>query len=341
MQVKAISVKIIEEIKRLKEIEESLRPRLMMPWNVDIIFAKTDKDDRLGYYDNNQKLIVLDISLLTLLKEDIDAVFLHELAHSEDYARRGFSEHDHTFREICHSLGVPKGFDRAKIKGDAVLQEKRKDKVEKLLRLSESPFESESSSALIKAQELMAKYAIKNEENEDMLYSTTLDKAKKHFYYEKAFFSIISKLSGTYIIREKDKDGVFNTNAYGSSEQVVFAYETYHFLLDSLSKAYYNALVANSLKVDKNSFYTGLSSALYERVESLDESDASKALIVSYDDNRARYKSIYRGIRIKRSRNKTRYSSSSSFSLGEKAAKNIDLNNIKRHGNIKKIEFKN
>ena len=70
----------------------------------------------LGHYDSSQHLIAIDISLTADSREDdMQNVFLHELAHALDTALNGSSAHDATFHEVCKNLGVDEKFSYAKV----------------------------------------------------------------------------------------------------------------------------------------------------------------------------------------------------------------------------------
>ncbi len=343
MLIKAVSRKTIDEAKRLKAILNEKSGLYSVDLErVEVIFADTDADNRLGYYERRQKLIVLSHDLIIQSsREDLDSVFLHEAAHAIDDALRGFTEHDQAFRNICRTIGVPDGFEKSKVKLRSEKRARIQDKVNKLLRLSESPFENESSEALLKAQRLMAEYGIREgNESDEMLYYATIMSSKKFFYHEKIFFSIISKLSGAYIIREKQENGEFLANAYGTVDQVVFAYESFEYLEKEIRSAYFKAVSASRTFIDRNSFFIGLSSALYERLSDDEEESISKALMTSYSGNAAKYRQIYSGARIRKTRSRTTYSSQSSFRKGEKAASDINIERAGKDAKVKKIEYR-
>ena len=340
MEIRTVSRQSIAEAKRLKKIidEKAAAFSIKSPF---LIFAPTAEDGRLGYYDSLQNMIVLsDDFLKESNKSDEEATALHELAHSVDYARRGYSTHDAVFREICRSLGVPEGFDKAKVK----LNKQRKNtalrRIDKLIRLSESPFESESTEALKKAQRLMAEYAVTNQETRDeeaVLYTLPLAEKKRFFYYEKVFATIITKLSGAFILREKRKENTV-LSAYGTVDQVEFAYETYIFLQDAMNEAYRNASKAYQGETEKLSFAAGLASRLLEKVERESDTGVSKALILSTKSNREAFLKIHSELRIRGKRSLSNFSSRSSFEAGENAAMAIRL--PKEKGRIRKIGLK-
>lgn len=340
MEIRTVSRQSIAEAQRLKKIidEKAAAFSIKSPF---LIFAPTDEDGRLGYYDSLQNMIVLsDDFLKESNKGDEEATALHELAHSVDYARRGYSTHDAVFREICRSLGVPEGFDKAKVK----LNKQRKNtalrRIDKLIRLSESPFESESTEALKKAQRLMAEYAVTDQETRDeeaVLYTLPLAEKKRFFYYEKVFATIITKLSGAFILREKRKENTV-LSAYGTVDQVEFAYETYIFLQDAMNEAYRNASKAYQGETEKLSFAAGLASRLLEKVERESDIGVSKALILSTKSNREAFLKIHSELRIRGKRSLSSFSSRSSFEAGENAAMAIRLPEEK--GRIRKIGLK-
>ena len=342
MEIRTVSRKAISEVKRLSAImEERLRRtdiQLLLP---RIIFAPSDKDGRIGYFDPEQNLIVLDDNLLKEgMEGDEEATFLHELAHAVDFSRRGYSQHDRLFHQICSTLGVPDGYEKAKVRLKNGEKEKVREKVRKLIRLSESPFENESMSALKAAQRLMAEYGIKEDDEEDIrLYSAELERKGKFYFHEKMFISIITKLSGTLILRE-ERDDKIALVAYGSIEQVEFSYETYLFLNDALREAFRKEKRKNDKDLDFFSFSAGLSSRLYERIEKENDEKISKALVLSYNDNSRRFKNIFTSSRITGRRNTTSFYSRSSFDKGVAASRNIVIPKQRGKTGIKKIEHK-
>lgn len=339
MEIRTVSRKSIEESSRLKALSSIRLKRLGIDIAFDIIFTSTDKEGRLGYFSPEQNLIVIsDEFLHSGAKADEEAVFLHELAHAVDFHERGYSQHDAKFKEICRSLGVPEGFEKAKVKVNREKREKALSRVEKLIKLSESPFENESTEALKAAQRLMAEYGISmDEREEDTLYAMTIEEKKRFYYHEKVFVSIITRLSGVFILREHKGDTILLT-AYGTTDQVLFAYETFIFLKKALKDAIEKAS-AGGKKIDTFSFSAGLASELYQRIAADEEKEISKALTISYKDNRKRFEHIFSGTRISGKRTQSAISSPSSYNKGAEASKSIRMPRKNERGKLK-IEYK-
>ena len=338
MEIKAVSRKSLEESRALKVLMLSKKESSILIPPPEIIFSATDKDGRLGYYDGEQNAIVLSEDfLLSEEKDDEKATFLHELAHAVDYKMRGYSRHDEHFRALCLSIGVPSGFEKAKVKIRNERREKAKSKIDKLIRLSSSPFENESTEALKMAQRLMAEYGIKEEKEDDVkLYSAEMDRKAKFYFYEKVFVSIITKLSGALILREK-KDNDISLTVYGTVEQVEFSYETYLFLHKALKDAYRKE---KNKSLDYFSYAAGLSSKLYERIEKEGEEEVKKALCVINEDNRRKFKEIFTSSKISGRRTRTYFQSMSSYEKGGMASREIYIPKNKGAVKIKKIEKK-
>ncbi len=340
MKIQIVSKSALSETERLRCLMEKKRHLLQMDNLPGLIFAPADQEDSIGYYEPEQNLIVLsDHFLKDQDKSDEEATLLHELAHAEDFFMRGMSQHDVAFRAICASLGVPEGFEKARIKLNREKKEKNKDKVEKLIRLSESPFENESTSALKKAQELMAEYGIKSDEDDEAsLYRAEIRWKKKYYYYEKTFFSVLKRLSGAFILREKIY-GYTVYVAYGTVEQVEFVYDTFFFLENALIDAYNAEVMKNDDYLDFYSFASGLSARLYEKVvaESLD--NVSRALIISHDENRRKFQEIFTQIRIVQNKSRSVYQDQESFEKGKSAAGNIRIPQNKDKNRVKKLEY--
>ena len=190
---------------------------------------------------------------------------------------------------------------------------------------------------------LMAEYAVTNQETRDeeaVLYTLPLAEKKRFFYYEKVFATIITKLSGAFILREKRKENTV-LSAYGTVDQVEFAYETYIFLQDAMNEAYRNASKAYQGETEKLSFAAGLASRLLEKVERESDTGVSKALILSTKSNRGNreaFLKIHSELRIRGKRSLSNFSSRSSFEAGENAAMAIRL--PKEKGRIRKIGLK-
>lgn len=152
-----------------------------------IIFSEL-LGNELGHYDPSQHLIVIDISLSSDSRsEDLENVYLHELAHAIDFVIHKGSKHDSMFASICKALGVDDEFSCAKVN---LPKANVKSKIDKLLALSKSDFEEEASSALNKAKQLMMtnglEYLYSDSENE--LFGCIVDRSRSIANYKKMLF---------------------------------------------------------------------------------------------------------------------------------------------------------
>ena len=202
-------------------------------------------------------------------------------------------------------------------------------------------FNGAASRRVFPAQRLMSKYALKeecNDENEERMYSCQMDAKSRFFFYEKVFASIIIKLSGALILREKRGKNIALT-AYGSIEQVQFAYETYLFLKKALKDAY-DKEKQNEENLDYYSFAAGLASMLYEKIKKCEEQSDARALAISYRDNRRMFENIFTSSKITGRRTRAMFQSREAYEKGEIASKGINIPQKETHPYIRKIEDK-
>lgn len=185
----------------------------------------------LGHYDSSQHLIAIDLSLTPECREeDMQNVFLHELAHAIDTAINGASAHDNTFREICKNLGVNENFSYAKV--SISNQNKMKSKIDKLLALSTSDYENEASAALSKAKELMLTSGLSYlySDDEDQLYGCILERSGRLDTYKKNLISFISRITGAFNFISTS-NGKKIINIFGSLDQVETTMYVYNDLI--------------------------------------------------------------------------------------------------------------
>ena len=185
----------------------------------------------LGHYDSSQHLIALDLSLTPENREDdMQNVFLHELAHAIDTALHGASNHDSTFHEICKNLGVNEKFSYAKV--SISTQNKMKSKIDKLLALSSSNYENEASAALNKAKELMLTSGLSYlySDDEDQLYGCVLENSGRLEGYKKTLISFISRITGAFHFLES-YNGNKTIKIFGSIDQVETTMYVYNDLI--------------------------------------------------------------------------------------------------------------
>ena len=203
----------MEAKKKLKVHIPSCVPKVM--------FSELD-EEKLGYYDMSQNIIVLSVELLgSDIIEIRNNVYLHELAHWADTILNKSSAHDKTFRDICIDLGADPDYSRATVKGYFEKRAKVRSKVEKLIALSSSDFEGEADSALAKAQTLMEKYNIKYTESdsEDEIFGVDVYSSSRMDVWRTLLIKVIADITGTFCLTRHTIDGKI-LSFYGSAEQV-------------------------------------------------------------------------------------------------------------------------
>ena len=151
--------------KKLDELSSQIGYRYCPP----VIFDTIPEKHVNGYYSPSLNMIVLDETLIKI-PEYLDNVFLHELAHFVDCVVNGDSSHDGTFKKICLMLGVNEDFVGAKTKKGIDFYLSRQEKIQKLLNLGSSDFTNEAESAILKARDLMEKWNISVNDEEDAIY---------------------------------------------------------------------------------------------------------------------------------------------------------------------------
>lgn len=155
-----------------------------------INFVCFESSKMLGYYDPIIYQIGINKSLMIQINEDIlKNILRHEIAHFLCYLyfKNDFKDHGVEFREIFKRYNWDQDFSKSKVMIDNIvpLKEKEKsllEKVDKLLRLSESTNIHEANLALKKANELITLHNLEflKERNEQGNYDET--------YVEQIFF---------------------------------------------------------------------------------------------------------------------------------------------------------
>lgn len=259
-----------------------------------IIFSELENDPRLGYFSSEQNLIVMNTILLDdSVKEEREAVFLHELAHWVVYRIYGdyVSAHGEVFKEICNKIGVPSEFEKAtvKIKDWQSKKTNAERKVKKLLALSGSPFEAESQSALSKAQSMMTQYSLSYLlEDDNRLFGLDLNTYKRIDSWKLTLGRIVADLSGCYKITIRTEKGA-HISYFGSREQVESALYFQLYFEDALDKEYQKNRSRLHGITEKNTFLNGLCNALYHKTFT---TGRTTSIIQSQEKSKTRYKEI-------------------------------------------------
>ena len=270
----------------------------------------------LGHYDSSQHLIAIDISLTSEAREDdMENVFLHELAHAIDTALHGASAHDATFREVCKNLGVDENFACAKVSLQS--QAKMKSKIDKLLALSNSDFEAEASSALAKAKDLMLASGLSYlySDNEDQLYGCILEYGTRVDGYKKNLVSFICRITGAFHFLSS-----YNHNktiqVFGSMDQVettMYIYNDLIYRIDVESKKIRKNLKKTAPWVRFSSSQTkeGIVQGIISHNSDLEKAVTGTAIELSSEKTQKIYERLYHV----KFHNVTRYSRTSSQTI--------------------------
>ena len=291
VEIRLISAATIGAISRLQALMKSKKDILGSKELPKIIFSDLSASSKLGYYDSRQNLIVIDERLFKGCENELDAVFLHELSHFKNWSENSLLDHGPEFRCCCTSLGVPEGFDKAKIKRSGEKRKAVSDKIEKLIALSSSPFEAEAVSALKKAQQLMMEYGIAIKEEEDKLYAVSVLKKNRFCYHEKLLIQTVQMLSGAMSVIERKRDAADEAVFYGSLEQVEFSMYLWEHLAAEMEKCVKKE-EGKRPGLDKRSFRNGLASGLLSRIRENTSEDVGKALANTVEGTRIIYKRL-------------------------------------------------
>lgn len=288
VEIRLISETTIGAISKLQALMKSKKDLLGTKELPKIIFADLSDTSKLGYYDSKQNLIVIDERIAKGCECELEAVFLHELSHFKNWSENSLLDHGPEFRRCCTLLGVPEGFDKAKIKRSEERRKAVSDKVEKLIALSSSPFEAEAISALKKAQQLMLEYNIAPKEEENKLYAVSVMKKNRFFYHEKLLMQTVQMLSGTMSVIEKKRNGKNEAVFYGNLEQVEFSMYLWEYLMEEMEKCVKEEKKKRT-GFDKGSFCDGLANGLLSRIRENTSKEVEKALTSTVEGTRIIY----------------------------------------------------
>lgn len=292
VEIRLISSDTIKAISYLQTLMQGKRELLESVNFPRIIFADLSSSSKLGYYDSAQNLIVLEAGLASGDPEkDMTSVFLHELAHFKNWSGNGLLDHGSAFHECCRILGVPEGFEKAKVVQRGEKRRSALRKIEKLMALSTSPFEAESAAALKKAQSMMLEYNISCEGGHDRLYAVTVLRKNRFFYHEKILMQVVQMLSGAMSVIEKKRNDVDEAVFYGNINQIEFAMYLWEHLFAEMKKRA-DIEGRKNRGFDRMSFFGGLAGGLLARVRQNTADGLDKALALSIDGNRNAYRRL-------------------------------------------------
>lgn len=254
------------------------------------LFFAPLKEKHLGLFSSESMCIFLSEELLLCSYDEILQIALHECAHFLTFVKYGSLSHDEDFRKMCALLGAQEEYSRAHVslrtRGDVL------EKVRKLKALSSSPFEAESQSALRKVRQLMASYAIdEDDKEEECIYCTDLFTSASRMSYSCQIIARLAAMqTGAFIVQVRSGSST-SLRAYGSKAEL----EVTSYLADVLEGAVRKELMKRRRKdpslyygvTGSNSFYLGMYEALKSRFESSSRSEesAEKALVLRRDEN--------------------------------------------------------
>ena len=331
--IRVIGEKEGEVRSRLQDTEKEIADIVLRRWNIrdkiysSIFFVVFPQKDRLGSFLPEGRIILLSESLLYSDFSVLRNVFIHETAHALDHRLNGYpSGHTPQFREYCIILGIDQGFEKAKLNMAMKNQERVKEKMEKLMALSSSPFENEAMIALSKARKLLLENEeiLKTEEKkEDKIYEVDLYESGRVPYYVSRLSSFTGKATGSFVVKVLGNGNKSVLRAYGRLEEVEAALYLFSHLLDSLEEEI-KRLRKNGMKVTKDSFAAGACPEMEKKLRSNDES-SDRALTVVQDENRRKAKRlVFSSYTFTRSTSHAT-SDSSSMAMGRDFGKKMDI----------------
>ena len=298
--------------------------------NINFIYFTPLSNEHLGVYNIEEQTIFLSEKLLhDVPYETILSIALHEAAHAVQAQTMFYTSHDNFFREICYLLGADETYARAKV--DIKAQTKLLDKIKKLKALSESPFEAEAQSALLKARALMIEHSIKEDftDEEDSIYECDLYEGLRINNKYKALLNIVTLITGTFgILTYRDEFSVLRI--YGSYDEVEVAIYLYETLMRSIDKEIAKKrkempYLYKGINATTN-FYNGVYSAIKERYSSKTEEANTKAIIAIQERNTEKAERIvFSDSKIKTTRQYFR-KNGSIYDDGVKYGSNVNLN---------------
>ena len=332
--------KTIEELKDLMIIR--LRKVFGYFWSSytpTIIFSEMNEDPRMGYFTKEQNLIVLNMILLDdSLKEEREAVFLHELAHWAVYRKYGsYTERDHgkEFVDACRELGVPEDFEgaTAKIRDWGIRKQNAERKVKKLLSLGNSPFEAEAESAMSKARSMMNQYSLSYLlEDDNRLFAVDGTSYQRIDSWRKSLYHLVADLSGCYRILVQTSNGT-HISYFGSREQVESAVYFQTYFEDALESEYKKNKKNLHGITQKNAFLLGLCNSLYRKAFTTGK---TTSIIQSQKKSEERYKELSEG-RIYYTH--SRAGAGDGYYLGSSAASGMDIPSRESACRVRRIGY--
>lgn len=277
--------RVVSELKTLMLSKKGITQLTYLQQPEVVIADLPEEEHRLGYYSPADNLIVLSSVLLPdMFRIERENVFLHELAHCVETFSKGRSGHGTAFRDICRSLGVVEGFDRAvcKVRDWSAIRKKAESKARKLMALSSSPFEAEAQSAFRKAQELGQQFSLDflKEGNSNQLFGVHTEEFVRNPRWKGSLSVFISNITGAYPITCYTRGNKKAMFFYGSREQVESSLYLWNYFIDSFNKKYEENRYRLD-RSDKTSFYINMLDTVEE---SFMKNDSDKSIVLSSKD---------------------------------------------------------
>lgn len=266
------------ETKAIEHLEELGKAKLIETYKIynptepiynAIFLAPMDKNsnDKLGLFVADAKYIILNEDLIegNVDQNDIDNIFLHEMAHALDYALNGqLSGHSPLFRTYCTLLGVPKEFSKSKVHLAIDKSKRYISKLEKLKAMQSSPFENEAMIAISKAQKMMIEGNISKRKHEK-IYLVDLFECKRMQFQSIKLVSLIKSITGVFAITISEENKKIE-RVYGEFEQVELSLYLYDYFALAIEQKI-KELRKEGKHIDRRSFTIGLIEELEEKIK--------------------------------------------------------------------------
>lgn len=312
VQSKALN-RLAEELTAIMEAREDeliAKGMIGSRSGIRIIVSPPLTEDRLGFYDSSGNTIVISEECCSSAY-DAKNVLLHELAHALDFRINGFiSGHSPKFREYCRLLGVDGDFSKSKARLSIRKDRSRRDKIQKLMALSSSPFENEASEAIRKAQSLMLECRSAEAEG-PVIYTADLFSAYRLPSYSAHLLSYLSEATGIYGLRWQDNDGLRTVRIHGALAETELAVYIYTYLMTS-SETAIRKLRKQGTQVSRTSFMLGAIRSLSSKLSSTE----SKSLALINAENEHLAIEILYPEAVIRKRKEKSYYDRESYGLG-------------------------
>lgn len=309
-------------------------------FSVPLNFVVFEHPTNLGFFNHHLYQVALNKRLLLLNDEDVlTDVIRHELAHFEAYLRfsRSIDDHGPEYREICKSHGWTEKVYSTKLilkdklpefKSSNSKHDKLIQKVQKLLSLANSDNLNESRLATAKANELLLKFNLSEEdldENEDETFLLKVLEGTKVNSKAKAIYEILTTFNVQPVFSHAK--GHYYLEVVGSRANVELAHYVCDYLIVELDYLWSETQKSNQdLKglAAKNSFFRGVAIGYKEQITNIQETRFSKKeLIVLREDLEVRVKNVYS--RLSYSSSQRVKNNSKGAALGKSAGKKLKI----------------